>query len=114
MNINKNTLIAICVIGIGGIVVLYQVLFNFIFPIALILFLLYVLKLLIKGENNEEIKDYELLEVNPNYTSPHKANSIEEGEAEEEEVKSIEEGEAEEEEIKSIEEGEAEEENYNF
>ena len=61
MNINKNTLIAICVIAIGGIV-LYQVLFNFIFPIALLLFLLYVLKLLIKGENNEEIKDYQFIE----------------------------------------------------
>ena len=76
MNINKNTLIAICVIVIGGIV-LYQVLFNLIFPIALILFLIYVLKLLIKGENNEEIKDYEFFQdKSSDYTSANNIVSI--------------------------------------
>ncbi len=86
MNINKNTLIAICVIAIGGIV-LYQVLFNFIFPIALLLFLLYVLKLLIKGENNEEIKDYQFVDANPNSVPTENVVSIES----EEEVNSAEE-----------------------
>ena len=86
MNINKNTLIAICVILLGGIA-LYQVLFNFIFPIALLLFLLYVLKLLIKGENNEEIKDYQFVDANPNSVPTENVVSIES----EEEVNSAEE-----------------------
>ncbi|AAQ00543.1 MULTISPECIES: hypothetical protein [Prochlorococcus] len=69
MNINKNTLIAIVVIAIGGIV-LYQFLFNFIFPIALLFVLLYVLKLLIKGfDNNYEVGDFPFVGDNDDFSS---------------------------------------------
>ena len=62
MNSNTNILIAIAAIGIGGIA-LYQFLFNFILPIALLVFVLNILSLLIKGfENNEEIEDVSLFE----------------------------------------------------
>ena len=65
MKISTNTLIAIVVIGVGG-VILYQLLLNFIFPIALFVLLLYVLKYLIKGfENNDEIEGVPILEDQP-------------------------------------------------
>ncbi len=68
MTINKNTLIAICLILIGW-VVLYQFLFKFVFPIALLWVLLYILKLLIKGENDEEVKEYKSIQDNSDFTS---------------------------------------------
>ena len=52
---NKNSLIAFGLVGIAGII-LYQVLFNFILPIALFVVLLYILKLLIKGFDQTENK----------------------------------------------------------
>ena len=50
---NKNSLITIGLVGIAGII-LYQILFNFILPIALFVVLIYVLKLLIKGSDSSE------------------------------------------------------------
>ena len=53
-NLNKNKPIVIGLTGIGA-VILYQVLLNFLLPIALFVFLLYVLKILIKGfEKHDE------------------------------------------------------------
>ena len=63
---NKNSLIAIGLVGIAGII-LYQVLFNFILPIALFVVLLYILKLLIKGfDQSETITTSDVLKKKPN------------------------------------------------
>ena len=61
---NKNNLIVIGLVGLAGIL-LYQVLFNFILPIALFVVLLYILKLLIKGfDKNEDIIEAKPLKDN--------------------------------------------------
>ena len=66
---NKNSLIAFGLVGIAGII-LYQVLFNFILPIALFVVLLYILKLLIKGfDQTENITTSDVLKEKPNESS---------------------------------------------
>ena len=91
MNINKDTLLTIGVFGLG-VVIFYQVLFNFLLPIALFVFLLYILKLLIKGfetseeEGEEEEEEIELLKDQSNSSptkdieeiNPNKQENIEE------------------------------------
>ena len=89
MNINKDILLAIGIVGLGG-VMLYQVLFNFLLPIALFVVLLYILKLLIKGfdtsEEEEEEETTELLRDKSNSSTakdleeinPNKKENIEE------------------------------------
>ena len=62
MNIKKNTPIAICLVGIAA-VILYQIVFNLILPISMLIFDLYILKILLKDfENIEEISGFNLLE----------------------------------------------------
>ena len=86
MNINKDILLAIGIVGLGG-VMLYQVLFNFLLPIALFVVLLYILKLLIKGfDTSEEKETTELLRDKSNSSTdkdleeinPNKKENIEE------------------------------------
>tara|TARA_B100001250_G_C19687778_1_gene738852 strand:- start:197 stop:454 length:258 start_codon:yes stop_codon:yes gene_type:complete len=59
---SKNILIAIGVLGIG--VILYKLLLGFVLPIALFVFLGYVLKFLIKGSESNSVQVFSQILTN--------------------------------------------------
>ncbi len=69
MPINKKILTSFALVVIGAVIV-YEMIFNLILPIALLFFDLYLLKILLKGfDNDEKIKSLLLFGDSSNLSS---------------------------------------------